>query len=208
MKPKTTKIDLGAVSRLDPEPLRRRLKAFGNLKTDIAALKERRKALDTEVRDLVENGNVDDEERIQLIAAKRTRLEILPFIVAKSERQLADDAAALLSEADKFRDGLRRFYDDVHAAVASSVAGIIGRYFSGEVNHAAVDAAGATVDQRTSRALVVATGCDDCREVSERKAEAERIQFPVTQPRSNFPDSHDAQLIQSCEALLSLAERP
>lgn len=199
MNPKIPKIDLSGIPRVNPEPLRQRLKTFRNHRAEIDNAKQRLAALKAEVEDFLDKIDPDDQKSLQAVSAKRLQLEILPRMIAKFERQLEEDMApALLSETDNFKAGLVGFYGEAHAAFAAAYADLFRRYFSGTV-----DVSGA----RTDRVAVVALQTDDCREVLARKSEAESVRLPVHGPRSNNPVGFDRDICDAADALLALAER-
>lgn len=190
-------ISLAAVERVDAVPLRKALELYRKATAEISSARTRETALRKEISGYLESIDVDDEKAVSLVGGKKIQLEILPNLIRKVERTLADQIApSLLREADKFKSGLCHFYREAHAAVAAQLAEVFRAYFADRV------AAGDKVD----RAVEIARQTDDCQAIAARLAEAGQIQLP-DQPRSNNPAAWDNGVVGAAEQLLVLAEK-
>lgn len=191
-------ISLSAIQRIDAEPLRKALDLHRKATSEITAARQREADLQLEVSSYLDSIDPGDEKAVSLVANKKVQAEVLPRLIAKVERQVADEITpALLREADTFRDSLRRFYAEAAETVAGQIAAIFRPFFAPQPNRA-----GEVVD----RALDIARQTDDCLRIYERLEQVNRIALP-DQPRSNNPTRHDAALVEAARHLLTLAEQ-
>ena len=195
------KLDISGVSKVDAVPLRKALELQQKAIAEIAKAKERQTALQKEVADWMENTDPDDAGRIQLISGKKIQVDLMPGLIRRHEILLDRELTpTLVREADKFRDNLRRFYEQANEAVAAQVAEVLRPYFSIQMERNG---------EKRDRALNMARQSDDCFALSSRIERVNSIRIS-DQPRPSHHPEHaarfDCDLAQSATALLMLAE--
>jgi hypothetical protein len=194
---KPIEINLSAIARIDPAPLKQALELYRKSSSDLTGARARLEALNVEIRDYLEAADPDDAAAVQLISGKKTQAEILPGLIRKVERNLETEIVpALRREASALQGALKKFYGEALDSVADQLATLVFRpYFSDRVEPNGV---------RVDRARAIALQSDDCGRIAQRRDEAAWVKID-DQPRSNNPAHFDKRLCEAAESLLALA---
>jgi hypothetical protein len=194
------KLDISAVNKVDAVPLRKALELHQKALAELAKGRARQDALNKEIADWMENTDPDDTERIQLISGKKIQADIIPGLIRRNEIQFTRDLSpALLSEADKFKSALRRFYEQANEAICVQVAEVLRPYFTIRTH---------ANGEKHDRAMDFARQSDDCWGIHARLGRLESIRLSDASRPGDFAEgeNYDRDLAQSATALLMLAE--
>jgi len=190
-------VDLTAIKRVDPVPLRKALETYKKAKSEVAGGKGRLLAIQKEIDDFLAGTNADDTERLQIISAKQLQVQILPNLIRRVEKQIDSDLfRALLKEAHQFQHAIIDFY----SSAANETARQIATYFRPFISQEGV-------------ALDVALRfSDDCKVVGGRIGAAQAITLPnELMGRSSYSErdkeSIDREIIEAAVQLLALASK-
>lgn len=118
------------LSKLDPKPLRSALESVRKAQAEITAGRERKTALEKEVKDFLETTQMADDEAVQLVNGRRLQAEMLGHILPRKEAALEPLVRALFNAVDAFESGLRAVADAEAAALTDKIAGLLRPYCS------------------------------------------------------------------------------
>jgi hypothetical protein len=112
----------------DPKKLRSAIATVKKAQAEIADGRQKKTALDVEVKTFLETTNMADEDAIHLVAGRRTQAEILGHIIPRKEAALEPLVQALAKEIDDFEASLRAEADAESAALLDKIAGMLRPY--------------------------------------------------------------------------------